>query len=318
MIADAAAAETIRNNRRDPTRSGGLRRHGRALVNRRIFDLHSGLRHAIQEQDVIGLRQNKELQPQFLSWMENNAQKLGRVEPVLQRLVEVTLSEPPADWLSLTISAAVERGVTQAIRELSIAIEQPDPSELNEFHTAKVALEVQGIGWETKRRILRHVGKALESRQRPAELMREIRLSLENVTRRRLILLVNTAVVSALNAGKLFTYRNNGITRVGIQPEWLPDTYARKRHSVADHNHRRRTSIWRDAELVNVLTAGDDNVCEDCEDIAGDGPYTLDEAQGLIPAHPNCRCAFVPEGDKRFAESMERLERIREEEEDNE
>jgi hypothetical protein len=48
------------------------------------------------------------------------------------------------------------------------------------------------------------------------------------------------------------------------------------------------------AEYVNVLTAGDDLVCQICEDISEEGPYSLDEAQGLIPAHPNCRCAFVP------------------------
>lgn len=38
---------------------------------------------------------------------------------------------------------------------------------------------------------------------------------------------------------------------------------------------------------VDVLTAGDDDVCEECLDIADGGPYTLDEAEGLIPAHPN-------------------------------
>jgi hypothetical protein len=48
------------------------------------------------------------------------------------------------------------------------------------------------------------------------------------------------------------------------------------------------------AEYVNTLTAGDDLVCQVCEDISEEGPYSLDEAQGLIPAHPNCRCAFVP------------------------
>lgn len=48
------------------------------------------------------------------------------------------------------------------------------------------------------------------------------------------------------------------------------------------------------AEEVNVQTAGDDRVCDECDDIAAAGPYSLDEAEDLIPAHPNCRCTFVP------------------------
>lgn len=47
-------------------------------------------------------------------------------------------------------------------------------------------------------------------------------------------------------------------------------------------------------EEVDVVTAGDDLVCQECEDIEAEGPYTIDEARSLIPAHPRCRCAFAP------------------------
>jgi hypothetical protein len=54
-------------------------------------------------------------------------------------------------------------------------------------------------------------------------------------------------------------------------------------------------------DMVDILTAGDDLVCDICQDIADDAPYTLDEALDLIPAHANCRCAFRPFWDRRFA-----------------
>ena len=57
-----------------------------------------------------------------------------------------------------------------------------------------------------------------------------------------------------------------------------------------------------EGEDVDVITAGDNLVCEVCEDISLDGPYELDEAEGLIPAHNRCRCAFVPLADRRFAQ----------------
>lgn len=45
---------------------------------------------------------------------------------------------------------------------------------------------------------------------------------------------------------------------------------------------------------VNVLTAEDKKVCPICEEIAEDGPYPINTARTLIPAHVSCRCAFEP------------------------
>jgi SPP1 gp7 family putative phage head morphogenesis protein len=41
-------------------------------------------------------------------------------------------------------------------------------------------------------------------------------------------------------------------------------------------------------EKVDIVTAGDDSVCEDCIAIEEDNPYTLTEASNLLPVHPNC------------------------------
>jgi SPP1 gp7 family putative phage head morphogenesis protein len=50
----------------------------------------------------------------------------------------------------------------------------------------------------------------------------------------------------------------------------------------------------RGVELqAEFATAGDDQVCVKCEELAGK-VYTLDEAEGVIPVHPNCRCAWLP------------------------
>lgn len=45
--------------------------------------------------------------------------------------------------------------------------------------------------------------------------------------------------------------------------------------------------------IVQIQTAGDDKVCDICEDFEGE-TYTLQEARGLIPAHINCRCVVIP------------------------
>src|SRR6185503_12888279 len=47
---------------------------------------------------------------------------------------------------------------------------------------------------------------------------------------------------------------------------------------------------------VEFATADDGDVCDECDDLEGD-TYSVDDAHGVIPVHPNCRCAFIPTGD---------------------
>jgi SPP1 gp7 family putative phage head morphogenesis protein len=46
-----------------------------------------------------------------------------------------------------------------------------------------------------------------------------------------------------------------------------------------------------DAELS---TAGDERVCDICEEAARAGPYQISAIENMIPIHPNCRCAWAP------------------------
>lgn len=39
-----------------------------------------------------------------------------------------------------------------------------------------------------------------------------------------------------------------------------------------------------------IITAGDENVCEDCLDLEANNPYPLTELSSLVPVHPQCRC----------------------------
>jgi len=312
------------NSRRDPTRSAGLRRQGRTVVNRKVFELHRELRLNLQDHDVVGLRQKANLPAGFSSYVEQRGDRLERSGMMLGRIVENNLESPP-DWLTGLIDRAVARGLEQVGQELKVAIEGLDHTDVSRFHANSATIEVHGIAGETQRRVMRHVGSALERDQSPETLMREVRSVLEKITKLRLHMLVNTSVVRAVNAGKLFGYVENGITQVGISPEWLPTRDSHVLHDrtppiiggrapISSRAQQRRERAERKLQAaleesgVQVLTAGDDKVCDDCSDIAAEGPYDLDAARGLIPAHPNCRCAFIPFGDKRFAPIEEQEE----------
>ena len=303
---------------RDPTRSQGLRRSGRAVVNRKVFELHRQFRETLQERDLVGLRQRNEVPSTFIGFVESSSNRVDRSEAMVRQIVQHVLD---SDWLHELIRRAVQKGVEQVGQELKVDIADIDANDVAMFQSAAATLEVDGIAGETVRRVMRGVVMAIELQWRPEVLMRELRVMLEKITRRRLSLLVNTSVVKGVNGGKLYGYRANGIKQVGIDPEWLPHIHSRdsvvlhdkvvaKKHKtqrLTASQQRRREARERKMERelgggVEVLTAEDDKVCEDCQDISAGGPYDLDEARGLIPAHPNCRCAFVPVDDERFAE----------------
>jgi hypothetical protein len=63
----------------------------------------------------------------------------------------------------------------------------------------------------------------------------------------------------------------------------------------------RDDSFFKQAELVNIVDMGDSKVCPVCEAAAADGPYTIEEARGMIPLHPNCRCVVQPMRARRTA-----------------
>lgn len=55
---------------------------------------------------------------------------------------------------------------------------------------------------------------------------------------------------------------------------------------------KRDTSNFKEGQLVNIITLGDEKVCEICERAAEEGPYELEEARAMLPLHPNCRCVL--------------------------
>ncbi len=261
---------------------------------------------------MIGLRQ-PDAPINFLSFMESPSDKIARGEYVLRHIVEATLESPP-DWLRDLIERAVQKGVDQVSQELRVALDQLDATEVARFHANWASFEVTGISGETQRRVLRHVVKAIEVKATPEALMREVRRTLEKVTKARLLLLINTAVVRSVNAGKLFAYAENGVRQVGIDVEWLPGRHThdaaplaaaiaiQRRKNRAISRALRAERKLQALKVVHVLTAGDDRVCDICNAIADAAPYEINTALSLIPAHPNCRCAFVAFGDERFAE----------------
>jgi hypothetical protein len=169
----------------------------------------------------------------------------------------------------------------------------------------------------TSQRAVREVGMALISADvTPNSLFRTLSEVIDKIGITRSNALANALIVKAFTDGTLDTFEAAGKKRVGVTPERIkkPDGVKAKAADAdpampeglrmlfdAGRDRRRR----KVRNLVEVLTAGDDDVCQTCQDLADDGPYLISVARRLIPAHPNCRCAFVPWDDDRFADPEE-------------
>ena len=61
-------------------------------------------------------------------------------------------------------------------------------------------------------------------------------------------------------------------------------------------------------EYVEIITAQDSLVCDDCIDAEENNPHSLQEAQSLLPRHPNCRCAYSAVVNPDDLDNLERVD----------
>lgn len=183
-------------------------------------------------------------------------------------------------------------------------------------------VELQGIMEAVSQQSVRAVANGLLMRRKPNEIVREIQNRIDVIGVTRTNAMVDQLIVAAFNQAALDVYQAAGIQAVGLVAELLPPkkigdaaiSDARRRRGPGSRISRKASSpgpstrtiqrirrVERNIERlgrVEVRTAGDNDVCAICEDIADNGPYKIDTARSLIPAHPHCRCAFIPADDE--------------------
>ena len=80
---------------------------------------------------------------------------------------------------------------------------------------------------------------------------------------------------------------------------------ARTEHARAVNTGTLQAYVNYGVTQVEIITAKDSLVCDDCMDAEENNPWSINEAQSLLPMHPTCRCAYAP-----IVDSIEDLERV--------
>jgi hypothetical protein len=309
--------------RRDPTQTGDLRRKFRTDIGNRIRVLKRLLRSALVTHDILGFSSvtvntisalaNAPASSQIsgVRGAATGSNKLDAFQNWLWTAIgEVFIGRPGTQsWTASYIRAAYDKGWMRA-QTLSGQLLAPDHDRLDTLVNMTYS-ELEGIADVMYQQANRELTNAMLNSVRAPQMYNAIAARLDAIGATRGRAMAATMVVRAYSEATLDGYAAAGLAKVGVVAETKPKGVVKDAMTMLFDASKKRKGKTKKAkaaapdeafpEEVDVLTAGDDLVCPICEDIANSGPYDILDARGLIPAHPNCRCAFIPAFDLRFA-----------------
>lgn len=179
----------------------------------------------------------------------------------------------PTGWQNKYVRASYSRGIEHADAALRRLGFDPPPGALastfnQPIHVSKLQLlfsrnfrELRGITNAVEQSLTRIVTEGLATGQSPLVVARNITKSIKTIGRNRSVVLARTEIIRAHSVATLARYEQTGVEEV--------------------------------VGFAEFATAGDDRVCQECQALEG-RKFTLDEAAGIIPVHPQCRCVWLP------------------------
>jgi len=279
----------------DPTRTTTLRRQLAAEFSRRWQIVKRKLRELVVVEDAFALRPPENPWPATLNrrWRLNtDAEKLAAFEGWLATEIEVSITgvsqrEMADAYWAAYVEEGYRKGAGRAFddtRQAARAAAATTPESMafyagtkEEFlHAAfgspvtvdKVKLlvtrtlkEIKNVGEAVTTKLVRELADGLVQGQNPHTIARHMAQTIDDIGKRRSVLIARTEIVRAHAEGQLDAFERLGVEELGVMAEWS--------------------------------TAGDERVCPLCASLEG-VVLTVEEAKGLIPRHPQCRCAWLP------------------------
>ena len=283
----------------DPTRTTLLRRKFIADMNRRFGLISKAIYKLIVTDDVFGLVESKdikELRKSGLNILEEpttnagqfafmaNPQKLQAYQSWLQTQVNagiLTVDGSGNSWTSTYVESAYKKGVNRAYQDthklklagkpeyyqasqgqfLETAFNQPELLSKVKLLQMRAFELLKGVTATMDSQMSRILADGLVKGEGPAKIARDLRKTVTTLTRTRARMIARTEIINAHAEGQLDSFDLMGVDELNV--------------------------------LAEFSTAEDGLVCSECDSLSGN-TYRVDEAHGIIPVHPSCRCAWIP------------------------
>lgn len=202
----------------------------------------------------------------FNSWLEE-AIISGVLEPV-------RFPSRGGHWSGTFVRSAQQKAVEQSVGRLEVAGVEPEEGFVDAAFNAP-------IHTDTLRRMYTRNYQQLKK--------------LTNDTAAELRRRLSDGLAQGHGPEKISRSLTSGIEAIGhARAKTIARTEVIRTHAESTLDSFERAGIDKVAGLAEWLTAEDGHVCARCKALSADGPYTIEEARGMIPEHPNCRCTWIP------------------------
>jgi SPP1 gp7 family putative phage head morphogenesis protein len=143
---------------------------------------------------------------------------------------------------------------------LRSSFRQPEAVSKIQLLASRTFTDLKNVTEDMATRMSRTLVDGLTAGQGPRQIAVKLDADLD-IGRTRALTIARTEIIRAHAEGQLLALEQLGVQEVGAMVEWS--------------------------------TAGDERVCPLCNPLEG-VVLKIDEAKGMLPRHPNCRCAWIP------------------------
>jgi hypothetical protein len=133
---------------------------------------------------------------------------------------------------------------------------------------ARVFTELENVTQDMATKMSRELVDGLIQGMSPREVARNMSKSIEGISKARALAIARTEVVRSHANGQLDTLEQLGMQHVGVAVEWSTSG-------------------------LGMTRKKNPSPCPICAPMQG-VVFTLEEARGMIPRHPNCLCSLIP------------------------
>jgi len=299
--------------RLDPTRTGLIRKRFEAEIRRRVTALKKEMFQLLTgDVDLDQVTANKEFRfdsaadayQRFQRWMQSRSDQI-----VIERIPQQRQGEPKPNWTQEYIETAYFKGSIQAEEAVNRGrgiIPSALESRVSMFLKAPVNLDkvrlisgrayeqLGGFTTEMSTKTATILADGITRGDSPRTTARIMAKEIDSLTKKRALTIARTETIRAHAEGSLDAMEQMGVEEVGVNVEF------------------QATFIDEEAGIF------EENVCPKCQKLAG-LVLPIAKAHGMIPVHPNCRCAWVPsldepEGKEELKETVKEAQEIIKEE----